>query len=121
MIRQFDTIKNLGVFADYKKTTDMKPFKRLNIIYGLNGSGKTTLSRFFADLNSGSAEGFENLKYKISTDEGAFTQGKSYSRKIRVFNSEYVEANLGKLEGELNPIFIIGEENKSLAVVSIAD
>lgn len=114
MIRYFDKIENLGVFAKYAKPAGMVPFEKFNLIYGLNGSGKTTLSRFFQDLNTGTAVGFNNLKYKISTEEGPFTQGKPYTRTIRVFNSEYVEANIGELEGTLNPIFVIGEENKTL-------
>lgn len=114
MIRYFDKIENLGVFAKYAKPPDMVPFAKFNLIYGLNGSGKTTLSRFFHDLNTGTAAGFTDLKYKISTEEGPFTQGKAYTRSIRVFNSEYVEANIGELEGTLNPIFVIGEENKTL-------
>ena len=95
----------------------MVPFAKLNLIYGLNGSGKTTLARFFHDLNTGTAAGFRDLKYKITTEEGPFTQGKAYTRPIRVFNSEYVEANIGELEGKLNPIFVIGEENKALVSI----
>lgn len=117
MIRHFDKIENLGVFAKYAKPAGMVPFAKFNLIYGLNGSGKTTLSRFFHDLNTGTAAGFTDLKYKISTEEGPFTQGKAYTRSIRVFNSEYVEANIGELEGTLNPIFVIGEENKTLVAI----
>ncbi len=114
MIRHFDKIENLGVFVKYAKPAGMIPFAKFNLIYGLNGSGKTTLSRFFLDLNTGTADGFKDLKYKITTEEGPFTQGKPYTRIIRVFNSEFVEANIGELEGKLNPIFVIGEENKTL-------
>lgn len=117
MIRHFDKIENLGVFAKYVKPTGIVPFAKFNLIYGLNGSGKTTLSRFFHDLNTGTAAGFTDLKYKITTDEGPFTQGKPYARTVRVFNSEYVEANIGELEGTLNPIFVIGEENKTLVSI----
>jgi wobble nucleotide-excising tRNase len=113
MIQSFEKIENLGVFANYKKPADMEAFKRYNLIYGLNGSGKTTISRFFADLNTGKAEGFPDLKYKISTEEGTFEQSQPYTRKIRVFNAEYVEANIGQLDGQLNPIYVIGEENKT--------
>lgn len=115
MIRHFEKIENLGVFSNYKKPSGTQQFERFNLIYGLNGSGKTTLSRFFSDLNEGQADGFPNLKYTIKTDEGDFQQGKPYSRKIRVFNAEYVDANIGQLEGTLNPIYVIGAENKSLA------
>lgn len=115
MIQHFDKIENLGVFSNYKKPQEMEPFQRFNLIYGLNGSGKTTLSRFFADLNVGQANGFPDLKFKITTEDGVFQQGKPYTRKIRVFNAEYVDANIGQLEGTLNPIYVIGAENKTLA------
>ena len=115
MIQHFDKIENLGVFFNYKKPLGMEPFQRFNLIYGLNGSGKTTLSRFFADLNEGQAKGFPDLKFKITTDDGVFQQGTPYTRKIRVFNAEYVDANIGQLEGTLNPIYVIGAENKTLA------
>lgn len=115
MIVHFDKIENMGVFANYSKPIDMAPFERFNLIYGLNGSGKTTLSRFFADLNSGKADGFDQLKYKVTTSEGDLRQGMAYERAIRVFNTEYVEANIGRIDGQLNPIYVIGEENKALA------
>ncbi len=121
MIQYFEEIEKLGVFSNYKKPHAMDQFQRFNLIYGLNGSGKTTLSRFFADLNEGRAEGFPDLKYKIKTEDGYFQQGTPYSRKIRVFNSEYVEANIGKLEGTLNPIYVIGADNKALAEAVKAD
>ncbi len=115
MIQYFEKIEKLGVFSDYKKPPDIEPFQRFNLIYGLNGSGKTTLSRFFSDLNKGQADGFPDLKYKIRTSDGDFKQGEPYARKIRVFNAEYVDANIGQLEGTLNPIYVIGAENKTLA------
>lgn len=121
MIEHFDKIENLGVFANYSKPAGMAPFEKFNLIYGLNGSGKTTLSRFFADLNVGQANGFDQLKYKITTSEGELKQGVPYTRAIRVFNSEYVEANIGQIEGQLNPIYVIGEENKTLAAEIEAD
>lgn len=114
MIEKFKTIKNLGVFSNFSSSDSEHQFKRFNLIYGANGSGKTTLSRFFDDLNEGSAAGFPDLKYKIQTNEGELKDGQKYSRVIRVFNSEYIENNIGAIEGRLNPIFIIGEENKSL-------
>jgi wobble nucleotide-excising tRNase len=115
MIQHFEKIENLGVFANYKEPKDLNSFQRFNLIYGMNGSGKTTLSRFFADLNEGKAAGFPDLKYKIKTEDGEFVQGKPYTRQIRVFNAEYVEENIGAIEGTLNPIFVLGADNKALA------
>lgn len=121
MIRHFEKIENLGVFSNYKKPSNIQQFERFNLIYGLNGSGKTTLSRFFAGLKKGQDDGFPALKYKIKTDDGYFQEGKPYSRKIRVFNAEYVDANIGQLEGTLNPIYVIGADNKALAETVKAD
>ncbi len=68
MLLKINQIKNLGVFADYASTADMENFERYNLIYGLNGSGKTTLSRFFEDLKIGKSEGFQDLRYKVTTN-----------------------------------------------------
>lgn len=114
MIRYFEKIENLGVFSNYKRDREMKSFERFNLIYGINGSGKTTLSRLFTCLNEGNSREFPDLKYEIITDAGKFRQGTQYSCQIRVFNSEYVRNNIGQIDGILNPIYIIGKENKSL-------
>ena len=115
MIRYFDYIKNLGVFNDYKKLPNCKKFERYNLIYGLNGSGKTTLSRFSGDLKTGNAKGFQNLRYRVTLENSiSINEGKSFPINIQVFNSDYVESNIGSCEGELSPIYILGEDNKTL-------
>lgn len=114
MLTRIDRIEGLGVFGQYKKTAVLSDFARFNILYGPNGSGKTTLSRLFSYLGSGDAEAYPSLKYKFDATEGTFTQGQSYPCKIRVFNSDYVDSNIGEVEGQLNPIYVVGEENKSL-------
>jgi len=114
MLTSIDRIDGLGVFEHYRKSNDIEDFGRFNIIYGLNGSGKTTLSRLFFALNQGQSETYPNLKYKINSSDGSFEQGRRYPTKIRVFNTDYVNSNIGEIEGQLNPIFIVGEENKSL-------
>lgn len=114
MIKNFSKIQNLGVFSNYSGSNDLDKFERFNLFYGLNGSGKTTLSRLFSGLNVGELEEYSDLKYKFDSDSGVFQNGQKFLRNIRVFNSDYVEANIGKIDGQLNPIFIIGEENKTL-------
>lgn len=121
MLVSIEQISNLGVFQSYKKDSGLKDFGRYNIIYGLNGSGKTTLSRLLACLNTGSIEAQPDLKYSGKSGSGAFKEGNPYPRKIRVFNSEYVGKNIGEIEGQLNPIFIIGEEDKTLVEQIQAD
>ena len=121
MITSIERIDGLGVFYGYKKAADLEDFGRFNILYGMNGSGKTTLSRMFASFNAGNSDDYPSLKYKITSDEGQFKEGQSYPCMIRVFNSDYIDSNLGEIEGQLNPIFIVGEENKSLVAQIQAD
>jgi wobble nucleotide-excising tRNase len=115
MISKIDKIQYLGIFSDYQWQKDLPEFKRFNLIYGWNGSGKTTLSQLFPILEKGESFNFPNLKYKICTTDGDFTQNMEYRKKIRVFNRDYVEDNIDISLGKAKPIFILGKENKVLA------
>lgn len=121
MLIDIKNIEHLGVFQNYQKDLALGDFERFNVIYGMNGSGKTTLSRFFLSLNDGQNDTYPGLKYTVSSTEGQFRQGQNFPRNIRVFNSDYVESNIGEIEGQLNPIFIVGEENKTLVTQIRAD
>lgn len=121
MLTAIENIAALGVFDKYKRDNALVPFARFNVIYGMNGSGKTTLSRLFLSLNSGENEAYPALKYTVSGSDGQFKQGQNFPRKVRVFNSDYVVSNIGEIEGQLNPIFIVGEENKTLVSQIEAD
>ena len=115
MLTSLKKIENLGVFSNYSAANDLPEFQRFNVIYGDNGSGKTTLSRLLATLPTGSHPEYPDLKYAVTTQSGALTHGKNYPRKVRVFNANYVEANVGQCEGHIPHILIVGEENKALA------
>lgn len=115
MLTQIEKLDGLGVFDQYRKKAEVLDFGKYNVFYGLNGSGKSTLSQFFSCLNSGLSDQFADLKYTVKSEEGAFSQGVEYPTKIRVFNADFIHANIGQIEGKINPIFIIGEENKELA------
>lgn len=115
MIQKINKIKNLGIFNDFKWNTDLEAFTRYNLIYGWNGSGKTTLSRLFAGLETGVLPKCQNLEYEIESDGTKWKHGQSFNKKIRVFNRDYVTANVEKIDGTgPNPIFILGDENKKL-------
>ena len=115
MLTAVKRIKGLGVFSDFTASNDLPPFARYNIIYGENGSGKTTLSRLFAVLESGVHPEFASLEYAFDSQSGALGHGKPYARKVRVFNADYVEANIGQFQGPLRHILIIGEEKTGTA------
>jgi wobble nucleotide-excising tRNase len=121
MLTGIKRIKGLGVFGDFAAPSDLPPFARYNIIYGENGSGKTTLSRLFGVLEVGTHPEFAELEYALDSQSGALTQGQCYARKVRVFNADYVEGNIGQFQGPLRHILIIGEENKALAEEAVAE
>lgn len=115
MLTEIKKLKGFGVFSDYAATAEVKPFKRYNVVYGENGSGKTTLSRLLGCLEAGVHLDHPDLEFTIESQSGPLTRGSNYGRKVRVFNSDYVEANIGRLDGPLRHILILGEKNKAIA------
>ncbi len=123
MIKKIKSVNDMGVFDGYRWPTGnaLNEFKRFNIIYGSNGSGKTTLSRLFSHLASGECEQFPDLKYSLEAVSGTLKETDIGSVPIRVFNADYVRSNIGEIEGELNPIFIIGKDQKELQAELISN
>lgn len=115
MLTQIKKIKSLGVFDNYAPALELKAFDRFNVVYGENGSGKTTLSRLLACLQVGDHKDYPNLEFTVETQSGALTHGQKYLRNVRVFNSDFVEANIGRFEGPLRHILILGEGNRVVA------
>lgn len=115
MLTQIKKIKSLGVFDNYAAAPELKAFERFNVVYGENGSGKTTLSRLLACLQAGEHKDYPNLEFNVDTQSGPLTHGQKYVRNVRVFNSDFVEANIGRFEGPIRHILILGEENKAVA------
>lgn len=115
MLKSLNCIENFGIFSKFSAGSGLPEFKRFNVIYGDNGSGKTTLSRLLASLPTGSHPEYPTLKYSVTTESGSFANGQSYPRKVRVFNADYVQANIGQCEGPIPHILVIGDENKALA------
>jgi wobble nucleotide-excising tRNase len=115
VLKQIKKIKGLGVFENYTAESDLPVFGRYNVVYGENGSGKTTLSRLMACLESGSHPEYPSLEYAVESQSGQITNGKKYGRKVRVFNTDYIAANIGGFDGPLRHILILGEENKAVA------
>lgn len=115
MLTKIKRIKNLGVFDDYAAAPELKAFDRFNVVYGENGSGKTTLSHLLASLQVGEHRDYPNLEFSVETQSGPFTHGQKYLRKVRVFNGDFVEANIGRFDGPLRHILILGEENKAVS------
>lgn len=121
MLTAIKRIQGLGVFGDFTPTAELPEFGRYNIVYGENGSGKTTLSRLFGCLETGEHAEYADLQFSIDSQSGVLAKGQRYARKVRVFNSDYVEANIGQFHAPLRHILIIGEDNKALADDVVAE
>jgi wobble nucleotide-excising tRNase len=115
MLTAIKKIEGLGVFSNYAAANTLPAFERFNLIYGENGSGKTTLSRLFCAFEAGAHAEYPDLAFTLATEAGQLANGQPYPRKVRVFNSDYIEANIGQLDGPLRHILIVGERNKELA------
>ncbi len=115
MLRSIEKIKGLGVYQSYSKPAGTQDFGIKNLIYGWNYSGKTTLSRLFAQLETKSANpDLSGCEFTLGTDGDSITE-KNFSQcnlSVRVFNSDFVRANLHFDGGSFNPILLLGKESE---------
>jgi wobble nucleotide-excising tRNase len=115
MLKSIEKIKGLGVYQSYSKPAGTQDFGIKNLIFGWNYSGKTTLSRLFAQLETKSANpDLSGGEFTIGTSDDSITE-KNLSRcslSVRVFNSDFVRANLHFDGGSFNPILLLGKESE---------
>jgi len=114
MLKSIEKIKGLGVYYSYTKPAGTQDFGIKNLIYGWNYSGKTTLSRLFAQLETKSANpDLSGCEFTLGTADDSITE-KNFTRcslSVRVFNSDFVRANLHFDGGNFNPILLLGKES----------
>lgn len=126
MIKRIN-ITNFGSYKNFAWATQMQnadgnvvEFKRLNILYGRNYSGKTTLSRLVRCLETGGLPNrFDSPQFEIVAEGGSLNQGQigTHGHHVRVFNKDFVDANLSFLRnegGEITPFAIVGQENNDV-------
>jgi wobble nucleotide-excising tRNase len=115
MLKSIEKIKGLGVYQNYNRPVGTQEFGIKNLIYGWNYSGKTTLSRLFAQLEAKTANpDLYGCEFRFGTDNDAITEknftGSNIS--VRVFNTDFVKANLHFDGGSFNPILLLGKESE---------
>ncbi len=115
MLRAFERIQNFGVFDDYSRPSDVEDFGELNLIYGWNYSGKTTLSRVLRSIETQIVHpDYIGARFVVSTSQGAHISESSIvsnPEKIRVFNSDFVKANLSWEGDAFEPILLLGQQS----------
>lgn len=122
MIKKIN-IQKFGLFSDYNwdseigNDPDKDIFKKVNIIYGRNYSGKTTLSRVFRCVETKKLhKDYQDAKFILSTNDGTIINESdlTYSKNIRVYNTDFVKDNLSWLhneDGEILPFTLLGGDN----------
>lgn len=115
MITKIGKIRDFGSFEDYTWCCT-KEFSKVNLFFGWNYSGKTTLSRIFSSFEK-KQNRFENSHFSLITDGATITEETlDKYQNIRVFNRDYIKANLIWDSSEAEPFVILGEESNNLKV-----
>ena len=117
MIKGIKKIKGLGVYGDYAPPAGLAEFGIKNLIYGWNYSGKTTLSRLFAHIERGDFDpDIAGYNFAFDTDTGSVTEGnaKTCGHLVRVFNTDFVHANLNFTGSPSRPILLLGAESEEI-------
>ena len=116
MLKAIKKIKGLGVYGDYAPPAGaVAEFGIKNLIYGWNYSGKTTLSRLFAHLERGDFDPeIAGYNFVFDTDTGPLTEAnaKTCGHVVRVFNTDFVHANLNFTGSPSRPILLLGTESE---------
>ncbi|ENX12426.1 hypothetical protein F894_02957 [Acinetobacter sp. CIP 51.11] len=131
MLLKIDHLSNFGIFQNFiwdetvlDKQSNIKQFKRLNVIYARNYSGKTTLSRLMQCIEFKQ----NNPYYNGCSYELKFENNQSYlahtiqncSRNVRVYNKDFVDNNLGwdkDSKGNIKAFSVMGQENIEIAKI----
>lgn len=111
LVGKITHLRHPGVIRDFTWPEELPSFGRYNLIYGWNGSGKTTISNIFRSLElQKPPEGEVTLAIG-----NRIVTGNSFPNTevpVKVFNRDFVSANVFPIEGgNVPPIFILGEEN----------
>lgn len=99
MIKRINRIRNMGVFSNYTRNSEIRDFEEKNIIYGWNYSGKTTVSRLisYLDKNTQIDGDYESAEFEVELSDGKKINNTNRDNSpllIKVFNSDFIKNNL---------------------------
>jgi len=116
MITKIRQVKDYRAFNSWTWPPDLPSFRQVNLIYGVNGAGKSTLASLLqqAHQDSGWTSG---LQIDVTGNNGSLravnTATDSLWHDLRVFNRDYVEANLQFEEqsgSAAAPLLVLGKQ-----------
>lgn len=127
-IKKIDSITNMAVFQNFEweksfsnENNSVVGLSTINILYGRNYSGKTTLSRILRAMETGElSDKYENPSFNVTLADGmqiTHTNLKNHSKKIRVFNEDFVRDNLRFItdpDDSIEPFAILGDDNNKI-------
>jgi wobble nucleotide-excising tRNase len=97
MIAKIKHVRDYRAFKGWVWPTDLPLFRQVNLVYGINGAGKSTLASLLqqAALDSAWSSGLE-MDVTNGNDSSRTVNSASDTlwHDLRVFNKDYVEANL---------------------------
>ena len=117
MLRRFKSLSGLGGLD--KLDWLGKDFSTHSLVYGWNGTGKTTLSNILYCLENKEIciDDFDTVQFKLDTQSAGTVTHKDISSntlKLRVFNEQFINANVHFDGTGSNPIVMIGDSNIKL-------
>lgn len=114
MLRRFESIRDCGIFENYRWNTSVPDFERINLIYGTNGAGKTSLARALDGLDSESG-GYPRVSIRMSNvnkgnDRQSSQTHDAEFEQVFVFSDGYVARNhdFGDIS-EVEAVLTLGE------------
>ena len=127
-VKKIDSISNMAVFDDFiwEKTSSYDSnsafaFSTINVLYGRNYSGKTTLSRILRAMETGElSDKYVNPSFNVALADGEQISQvtlTNHSKEIRVFNEDFVRANLHFItnpDDSIEPFAILGDGNNKI-------
>lgn len=114
MFRRLESIKDSGIFEDFRWDGSTPDFERINLIYGTNGAGKTSLARALDCLDA-ERGGFTTASVRMSGPDRTHDRSSSQQHddefdRIHVFSEAYVDRSHNFSEtAEIDAVLALGE------------
>ncbi|KAB0576665.1 AAA family ATPase [Fusobacterium naviforme] len=112
MIESVRKIKFTG--GSFTSATELPIFRnqnqRMSLVYGRNGSGKTTIAKAFIKVNGGDVSDIDSAALLDENGNPVVQGTDDATRRVYVFNEEYIQRNVRLKEDGLSTIIMLGAQ-----------